>query len=71
MDKFGEDVNIHRIKDSICSVTVEVQISPTFFGWVFQFAEDMKIIKPVSLVNEYRARCMKVFNEHENHCQNI
>lgn len=70
-DKFGEDVNIHRIKDSICSVTVEVQISPTFFGWVFQFAEDMKIIKPVSLVNEYRARCMKVFNEHENHCQNI
>jgi hypothetical protein len=37
-------------------VEVEAQISPTFWGWFFQFAGDMEIVSPASLVKEYKKR---------------
>lgn len=36
-DRFGEDVRITRIGKKKCSVTVTVQDSPVFRGWVHQF----------------------------------
>lgn len=55
-DKFGEETNIIRVDDRTCQVKVNVQISPVFWGWIFQFADQMRIIEPQSLKDEYRQR---------------
>jgi len=55
-DKFGEDTKIRRIDENTCIARVTVQISPTFWGWIFQFAGEMKITAPRSVIEEYRKR---------------
>jgi hypothetical protein len=41
---------------------VKVQISPVFWGWLFQFAGQMKVISPESVVLAYREHAQKLFN---------
>lgn len=43
-DKFGENTKIERVDENTCKARVEVQVSPTFWGWVYQFEEKMKVI---------------------------
>ena len=54
-DKFGENTEIRRIDDSTCEASVTVQISPTFWGWLFQFNGEMQIIDPPELIDTYKA----------------
>lgn len=62
-DKFGEDTSMIRVSENECVASVNVQISPTFWGWLFQFVGEMKIITPDSLREEYIARCEKAIGE--------
>lgn len=55
-DRFGEGVQMKRMDDTTLIARVNVQISPTFFGWVFQFAGKMKILSPESVLKEYECR---------------
>lgn len=55
-DKFGEDTSMKRIDDNTCEATVMVQISPTFWGWLFQFGKQMRIVSPDELIEEYKNR---------------
>lgn len=52
-DKFGEDTQMHRISDTVCETTVAVQISPIFWGWIFQFGKLMRITDPENIVCDY------------------
>lgn len=51
-DKFGENTSIVRKNDHCCIATVTVQVSPTFWGWYFQFPDKMKICSPDWLAEE-------------------
>lgn len=53
-DKFGENTKMCRINEDSCEATVNVQISPTFWGWIFQFGNLMSITAPNSMVDEYK-----------------
>lgn len=55
-DKFGEDTKMIRSGEHKCVATVKVQISPVFWGWMFQFAGQMKILSPEELSAEYKER---------------
>lgn len=55
-DKFGEQTKMMPVGENRCLATVKVQISPVFFGWLFQFSGDMKVLSPESVVNEYKKR---------------
>lgn len=44
-DEFGFDTKIKADGDT-CTARVDVQISPTFWGWLFTFAGEMKITEP-------------------------
>ncbi len=46
MDRFGEEVFVQKVDDEHFKVTVNVDISPTFFAWIFTFAGKMKITAP-------------------------
>lgn len=53
-DKFGEDTKMIRLNDATCVATVKVQISPTFWGWIFQFGKQMTVLSPEEIINEYK-----------------
>lgn len=55
-DKFGESTKMIRVNEHTCVATVKIQESPTFWGWLFQFAGQMKILSPDTLVQEYIRR---------------
>lgn len=54
-DKFGEDTKMERVDENSCVAKVKVQISPTFWGWLFQFAGEMQIVAPQELLDTYQA----------------
>ena len=58
-DKFGESIKVTRTEDT-CTIKVTVQLSPTFYGWIFQFAGKMRIVEPDEVIVEYREMCRKV-----------
>ena len=53
-DKFGEDTKMIRLNADTCVATVMVQVSPTFWGWIFQFGGLMQITSPDSMIEEYK-----------------
>ena len=55
-DKFGEGTKMIRSGEHKCVATVKVQTSPVFWGWLFQFAGQMKILSPEELAVEYKER---------------
>lgn len=52
-DKFGEDTKMIRAGDK-CIATVKVQISPVFWGWLFQFAGQLKVLSPDTVIADYK-----------------
>ncbi len=56
IDKFGEDVLIRKEGENHFVAKVNVNISPTFFGWLFQFSDKIKIISPQSVSDQMRER---------------
>ena len=52
-DRFGENTKMMTTSDTKCIASVKVQISPVFWGWLFQFAGQMKILAPGNVIDEY------------------
>ena len=59
LDKFGEGVPMTADVDT-CSATVDVQVSPTFFGWLAQFGGKMKIAEPESVIEQYKGHISEI-----------
>lgn len=59
-DKFGENTKMIPSGENKCIATVKVRISPTFWGWVFQLAGQMKILSPTSVIDGYAAHLAKM-----------
>lgn len=53
IDRFGEDVYIRKNDEESFIASVSVNVSPTFFAWVFTFGGKMKISAPESVANEF------------------
>lgn len=58
-DKFGEDTRMIRSGDK-CIANVKVQLSPVFWGWLFQFAGQMKILSPDDVIVQYKEHAAKL-----------
>ena len=61
-DKFGESVKMMPSGENKIIATVKVMISPTFWGWLFQFGNQMKIITPSSAVSMYAEKAQSIVN---------
>ena len=61
-DKFGLDINVTRLADNVLEAESTVQLSPTFYGWVFQFGGEMRITGPSKAVKGYRKAVKKAFS---------
>ena len=54
IDRFGETVQTKVVDDDHFLATVEVAPSPPFFGWVFTFAGEIRIVSPENVLEEMR-----------------
>ena len=52
-DKFGESTPMSTVDETTCEATVQVQVSPTFFGWLAQFGGKMRIMAPEQVKGMY------------------
>ena len=52
-DRFGEATQMMNTSDTKCIASVKVQISPVFWGWLFQFAGQMNVLSPAHVVAKY------------------
>lgn len=46
VDRFGEKVICHTASDTSFFIICDVQLAPTFWGWLFQFGKKAKILAP-------------------------
>lgn len=46
MDRFGEKTICHKNSDNTFYINEEVQVAPTFWGWLFQFGPQAKVLGP-------------------------
>lgn len=67
VDKFGEDVQIRKKDGGHFYANLKVNISPTFFGWVFLFGDKMRILSPEPVVAAYKAMLEKVLKQLNSH----
>ena len=61
-DKFGEDTKIVRTSKDRCVASIKVQVSPVFWGWIFQFVGEMSIVSPEQLKEDYKRRIFDAVN---------
>ncbi len=52
-DRFGEQTKMKAVDDEKVRTKVRVQISPTFWGWLFQFGEKMRVLGPDTVTEGY------------------
>lgn len=53
IDRFGEEVDTERISLDKFLANVSVSTSKTFYGWIFQFGGQIKIVAPEKVKREY------------------
>ena len=64
-NKFGEQTVIKKYKNKY-TASVQVQISPTFWGWMLQFPTQMKIKSPEDLKEQHREWVLSALEEDKN-----
>lgn len=52
-DKFSESVRMTPVDENTCQAELTVRLSPTFWGWLFQFGDKMRLVEPLDAVSEY------------------
>lgn len=64
IDKFGEDVKTVSLGSNCFKAIVNVSVSPTFFGWAFQFSNNMSILAPQKVKDSYVEMLKAVYNKY-------
>ncbi len=53
-DQFGKDIIISKVTNETFIVSIRTTITPTLIGWLLQFYQDITIIKPKELIEEFK-----------------
>ena len=53
IDRFGKDVFVLKVDDEHFKAIVSVDLSPTFFAWIFTFGGKMKIVAPLEAKEKF------------------
>lgn len=51
IDKFGDKILVYPESNGKVVFSADVQISPTFWSWLFQYGKNIKIVAPENIVN--------------------
>ena len=60
IDRFGKDIIMRPQGSTHFMVSVSVDISPTFFGWIFMFGEKAWITGPKKVIKQFSGMASKI-----------
>ena len=60
IDRFGDSVHVNRVSDDKFTVKLDIQVSPTFWGWLFQFGADGRVTAPEWVVKEAKKKLSEI-----------
>jgi predicted DNA-binding transcriptional regulator YafY len=64
IDRFGADAHMRAVDGGI-EVSAEVEAGPTFYGWLFQFGPQAKLLAPQSAVEDFKQWCRDTLKQYE------
>ena len=59
-DQFSTDVFITDVTKTHFTIIVDINVSPVFFGWLFQLRTQVEIIGPTELKLQYQKHCQEI-----------
>lgn len=65
VDRFGKDIVIGSIDDTSFYISIKVAVSSTFFAWLSQFGNKVKVLSPGDVVEQYKANLKKILEQYE------
>ena len=65
IDRFGADAHMRHLEDGAIEVSAEVEAGPTFYGWLFQFGTQAKLLSPQSVVEDFAHWCHETLAQYE------
>ena len=60
IDKFGTDYVLERVGDNRCQITVQVHVSPQFYGWFFGLGDEVTLISPENVVKDFKKTVKRI-----------
>lgn len=64
VDKFGDKILLFQSENGKLSFSTDVQISPTFWGWLFQFGRQIKITSPQNIVDLAKSELKNILDSY-------
>lgn len=64
LDRFGKDIIVIPYDEDHFKTTVNVAVSPQFFGWVMSFGSDVKVISPENVVDKLKKEILELFTHY-------
>ena len=62
VDRFGKEVFLKKVDEDSFIMRSKVVVSPTFFSWVFQFGDKVKILCPEKVAANYSQHLTETLN---------
>ncbi|MDD6468203.1 MAG: WYL domain-containing protein [Erysipelotrichaceae bacterium] len=59
LERFGDDIIVKSIDDDSFTIVLEVELSPVFYGWIFQWLPDIEIIAPSYVQQQFQNMCIQ------------
>ena len=66
IDQFGKDVMMMPVDADHFTITVPIEVSPTFFAWISTFGRRVKILSPEPVVEKMRDFLQRSLDMYEN-----
>ena len=64
IDRFGADAHMRAVAGGI-EISAEVEAGPTFYGWLFQFGPQAKLLAPTDTVEDFKSWCRDTLMQYE------
>jgi predicted DNA-binding transcriptional regulator YafY len=65
VDRFGKDVVIGKKDENSFCIWIKVAVSSTFFAWISQFGNKIKVLSPESVIEKYMSHMRDILAQYE------
>lgn len=62
IDRFGKDIAIKKADENNFIISVDIAVSPVFFGWLVSLGSKVKVLGPSWVKRELEKNCKKILN---------
>lgn len=60
-DFFGDKIRMKKLDDGFVRFTVDVQVSPVFFGWCCSFGANLRVVAPQSVIDGLKEHTKELY----------